>query len=172
MTENAARTGAPVLFLDFDGVLNHSCTTARFRFPGGAEFTGLDAANVARLNAICAAVSDARIVVSSTWRTMLDVDALRAALVGAGFAHPERVVDRTPGWRTASGSIVGTHPTRGHEIQAWIDAQPAPPRVVAILDDCEDMAHLEARLVRTDLWDGGLLEEHVPAVVAKLSEAA
>ena len=161
---------APVLFLDFDGVLNHEATTERYVFPNGARFCGIDAGNVAHLNAICEAVPDARIVVSSTWRTVLDVEQLRRALCGSGFRYPERVIDRTPTWATMKGNIVGAFPTRGHEIQEWIDAQPSPPGAVAILDDAEDMAHLDPRLVRTNMDAGGLQAVHAAAVVALLSE--
>jgi hypothetical protein len=158
----------PVLFLDFDGVLNHTGTNQRHN-----GFVGLDPANVARLNAVMREVPETRIVISSTWRLQHGVAELRGLLSEAGFEHPRAVVGKTPGWKeSATGSIVGAHPTRGHEIQAWIDAEPAAPTAIAILDDAEDMAHLAHRLVRTDLWAGGLLDEHVPQVVAKLREVA
>lgn len=157
----------PVLFLDFDGVLNHGGTTQRHQ-----GYVGLDPANVARLNAIMREVPETRIVISSSWRITHGVAEMRGLLVEAGFEHPRAVVGKTPGWKEANGSIVGAHPTRGHEIQAWLDATPPAPSAIAILDDAEDMAHLADRLVRTDLWAGGLLDEHVPQVVAKLREAA
>jgi hypothetical protein len=165
-------TRAPVLFLDFDGVLNHSATQTWFTFPDGAAFKGLDPENVARLNAICELVPEARIVVSSTWRTVLDLAGLREALRQFGFAYPERVIDRTPGWRTvAGGGIVGAYAERGHEIQAWLDAQPEAPSTIAILDDAEDMVHLAPHLVRTDMWGGGLLDTDALAVAEMLASA-
>jgi hypothetical protein len=162
---------APVLFLDFDGVLNHAGTETRYTFPDGARFMGLDPVNVERLNGICELVPDLRIVVSSTWRTVLDVDGLRAALVQYAFRYPERIIDRTPGWRTITGGgIVGAYPERGNEIQAWLDAQPEAPRAVAILDDAEDMVHLARFLVRTDMWGGGLTDKDAAAVVEMLAQ--
>lgn len=162
----------PVLFLDFDGVLNHHQTRERFSFPEGGRFVGIDRANVERLNGICEAVPGARIVVSSTWRLHLDVDGLRDALRGSGFRYPDRVIASTPQWRTSGGDIVGCYAVRGDEIQAWVDAQPEPPSAIAILDDAEDMAHLVGRLVRTDMWAGGLTENDAQAVVALLRERA
>jgi hypothetical protein len=149
----------PVLFLDFDGVLNHADTTTRYMFPDGARFMGLDPVNVARLNAVCELVSDARIVVSSTWRTMLDVPALRSVLAQYGFAYTERVIDRTP----------VLHRLRGLEVQAWLDAQSEQPSSIAILDDAEDMCHLDPFLVRTRMWGGGLTDDDALATVEMLT---
>lgn len=162
---------APVLFLDFDGVLNHAGTETRFTFPDGARFMGLDPVNVGRLNGICELVPSLRIVVSSTWRTVLDVNGLRDALAQSGFRYPERVIDRTPGWRTiAGGGIVGAYAERGREIQAWLDAQAETPAAIAILDDAEDMVHLDRFLVRTQMWGGGLTDGDAAAVIEMLAQ--
>ncbi len=151
----------PTLFLDFDGVLNHTGTASTFTFPDGGRFTGLDVENVARLNHVMQEVPEARIIVSSTWRTALDLSGLRDALTQFGFKYPDRVIGVTPVLAMA----------RGEEIQSWLDAQlDGRPEPIAILDDCEDMLHLEPRLIRTDIWDGGLSDANASAVIALLRE--
>lgn len=158
---------APVLFLDIDGVLNHSGTKERLN-----GFTGIDAGNVAQLNGIVEAVPDLRIVISSTWRQMMTLGDIKRALLGQGFRFPRQVVSKTPEYlRTTTGGITVAR-ERGHEVQAWLDEEKDPPRAIAILDDAEDMVHLTPRLVRTDLWNGGLTAEHARAVVALLKEPA
>jgi hypothetical protein len=145
---------APVLFLDFDGVLNHSGTRETFN-----GFTGLDPANVARLNAICELAPSSRIVISSTWRRMYPLVELRGALAAAGFAYPDRVVSRTPHLNLM----------RGFEIEAWLETQAEQPAAFAILDDDDDMVHLTPHLVRTNPYDGGLSDADALAVAEKLA---
>lgn len=162
----------PILFLDFDGVLNHHRTPTRHTFPGGCTYLGIDPRNVERLNRICEAVPEMRIVVSSTWRTSYDAFQLGQVLTEQGFKYPDRIIGATPTWVDLPQFRRGP-PCRGDEIQAWIDAQPEAERPadeeIAILDDMEEFAHLDARLVRTDMFDGGISEEHANKVIALLN---
>jgi hypothetical protein len=148
-----------VLFLDFDGVLN----SGAFIEVRGYRPETLDAAAVARLNGVLARTR-ARVVVSSTWRLGYTLGELRDILVRHGFEG--EVIGVTPHLGRAAVFPLQRTP-RGMEIQAWLDAQPEPPEAIAIVDDDEDMAHLDARLVRTD-FETGLLDEHVERRVTLL----
>lgn len=164
----------PIVFLDFDGVLNHFTHFVGLNHRVAADCLtdalSFDHAAVARLNVIVERTG-AEVVISSSWRTRHDdsgalafpLPVLRSLLERHGFRG--RVADITP---RLHRSPDGEPRVRGHEIQAWIDAQPAGtvgPFVV--LDDDADMAHLEARTVRTSM-DTGLLDEHVERAVALL----
>lgn len=183
---------APVLFLDFDGVLNGLAYLRAFharrreiraagttappwrvsRGDPGCQAGGgcheLDPAAIARLNTVVARTR-ARVVVSSAWRIGESVAWLRRLLAAHGAAA--RVLGKTcDPWavRDASGAHVGSS-RRGEEIQRWLDAHPEVTRF-AIVDDEADMVHLSGRLVRTDYFAGGLQDEHVERLCALLGE--
>lgn len=164
-----------VLFLDFDGVLNHQ----QFLIDAAREnseypmtnldrwVSMLDPAAVARLNEVVERTNCA-VVVSSSWRIgssrpelqhMLEVRGFRWSLLGC-----------TPSCRTKE------NPHRGYEIQRWIDDwnEQHPDDTVtdadiAIIDDDSDMDHLLHRLVHTG-FTVGLQDEHVDALVSLLGE--
>jgi hypothetical protein len=139
-----------ILFLDFDGVLNHD---RLFNAKLVDEVTFFDRAAVARVNTILAQ-SGAKVVVSSSWRHAYDVDALRAILESHGF----------------SGEIVGVtpelHRPRGLEICAWLEEHEHVETFV-IVDDEDDMFPVADRLVQTS-FEEGLLDEHVEAALRLL----
>jgi hypothetical protein len=134
-----------VLFLDIDGVLNSD--SYRYLQPMGTrEREMFDPAAVETLNAITACW-ELQIVVSSSWRLMVDVeDLLRSNGVEA------EIVGRTP---------VRAGP-RGHEIGLWLAEHPEVTAYVILDDDC-DMGELLDNLVQTDARYG-LRPEHVERV--------
>lgn len=79
----------PIIFLDFDGVLNNDETETLVTY-----HVGLDEVLVAKLNEIMDHV-DSHVVVSSTWRIRYDFNELKDLLVSAGFKHVESIVDTT-----------------------------------------------------------------------------
>lgn len=96
----------PTVFLDFDGVLSNAASRRAARLAGwsphpsattrvaGSE-AAPDPACVSRLDRLVTATG-ARIVVTSSWRTDRDVEALRACLRDEfGLARWEAVVGRT-----------------------------------------------------------------------------
>ena len=124
-----------VVFLDFDGVLNH--------FPPGELVLSqayldnpLETAHVERLEQLVQRTG-ARVVISSSWRLRLTLDELRGALEARGFTG--EVIGTTPRLRTG---------IRAHEISAWLLLHPEVT-TFAILDDEPD-AELDGRLVHTD----------------------
>ncbi|MFO0553328.1 MAG: HAD domain-containing protein [Polyangiaceae bacterium] len=148
-----------ILFLDIDGVLN---SDAWFRSKRNKTATNeLDVAAVKRLDAIVERTG-AKVVISSTWRTGLTREELAAILSKYGFRG--EVVDMTPVLRAGEGRNAAGSPTRGDEIQAWLEAQPSPPISYVILDDQTDLGALSVRQVFTT-YDHGLLDEHIEQAV-------
>lgn len=164
--------GATILFLDFDGVLNHvdffiARSAAREREDGPKG--SFDLACVARLNRLVAA-SGALVVVSSSWRLGSTVQRLQTLLEGYGFQGT--IIGMTPDRCMApEGSSLLLAGQRGDEIKAWIEALPAPPRASVVLDDDNDMDAVRERFVRTDFRGGGLTDEKVEEALQVLAGA-
>ncbi len=148
--------GSRVVFLDFDGVLNHIAfyrgelaeERKRAAATGETPPPPFDPACITRLHDMLIS-SGASVVVSSSWRIESSVARLSALLAKKrGFA----------------GSIVGMTPEldddRGHEIRAWLAALPAPPAAWVVIDD-EDVAGVDGHFVQTSFEDGGLTDVKV-----------
>lgn len=152
----------PILFLDFDGVLNSARhMNSLVRVPGEPPMAA--PAHVAVLNQVLRQ-SDAHIVVSSAWRYGRSNAALHRLLTGSGVVG--RVVGRTEIHDVRPGTLWEGEPARGIQIQNWI-TEHAHDGPFAIVDDDADMVHLTPWLVRTT-FDLGLCEEHVAPLVKLL----
>jgi 16S rRNA C1402 (ribose-2'-O) methylase RsmI len=138
-----------VIFLDFDGVLNDRKWLSR---EGSRD--DVDPERVKLLNWLVRA-TDAKIVISSTWRILHTLEELRTILDRAGFIG--EVIDVTPG----GGGV------RGPQIQEWIDTNKFKGQFV-ILDDDSDMEHLMDKLVKTK-FERGLQPAEVKAAIAMLT---
>jgi hypothetical protein len=117
----------------------------------------LEPANVAVLNELVRRTG-AVIVISSAWRRTHSL-----AELCEGFAIAGCVVtihDTTP-------SLEGH--SRGHEIQAWIVAQPEPPTRYVILDDEHDMPEHPGKLIKTNPVDG-LCKRHLRRALGLLAD--
>lgn len=148
-----------ILFLDFDGVLNSDEWVARRRAEGGpctVLSNAIDADAVARLQEIVEA-TQAKVVISSSWRELFSVAELVDILGRHGFRG--QVVGKTP---RLDALVPGT--VRGHEIAAWLDCQTEWPAGFCILDDHSDMAHLLPWLVQTDPLVGLVRQDVARAV--------
>lgn len=117
-----------IIFLDIDGVLNQNDH-------------GIREEKVAILNDLIKA-TDARIVVSSSWRIGQNMETMTHIMQSAGIRG--EVIGMTPvhDWTTFKG--------RGHEIREWMERYAVNPDDVVILDDHDDMCRLFDRLVKTD----------------------
>ena len=168
----------PLIFLDFDGVLNSSkfLSAKREQAPisrkerrlvdhlmmyslsGQDELAArrtilvdlrhLDPEPIVLLNEIVRE-SQAKVVVSSTWRLGYDAQGLQILLESQGFVG--EVVGKTPDMPAKQ---------RGHEIRRWLKDNGRPLTNFVILDDDSDMAGLAHRLVKTSC-KLGLEREHV-----------
>lgn len=134
-----------LIFLDIDGVLN----SAPFLVDrdGLDHDQQIDPRAVERLNTLVRR-SDAKVVISSSWRCHLPLDRIQDILCGHGF----------------QGEIIGATPrrtpNRAAEIQAWLDAAEDKPEALVILDDLPEMNHLAPYFVQTS-FEEGLLDQHV-----------
>lgn len=147
-----------VVFLDFDGVLN----SVRWYQTGMKESQcalyyakKIDPAAVGLLNQLVDRTG-ASVVISSTWRRFADDVAVRT-LRARGFMG--QIIGKTPELSTF----------RGLEIQSWLSTPPVPVESFVILDDENDMVHLEHRLVQTSFQLGGLQDVHVERAIQILS---
>lgn len=138
----------PVVFLDFDGVVNTiywekdangiCCVNAMKR--GHEELNNQQA--IGWLNELYSIVQY-DIVVSSTWRMGMSVEDLQNLLIKSGFRPEIRVIDKTP----------VLHEERGVEIQQWIDENNFTGDFI-IIDDDSDMGELLPKLVKCDTYIG------------------
>ena len=151
-----------VVFLDIDGVINHSSTnhvvapTEKEPLP-----IPVDPACMACLNRLIAETG-AKIVISSSWRTFARWQDLGPALVRHGLVA--EVIGETPdlpndatwlaNWHAREGApFTFERLERGWEIGEWLAAHPQVTGFV-ILDDVSDMDALIPWLVLTHPCDG------------------
>ncbi len=148
-----------VVFLDIDGVLNSQRWFDAQENEGHVGFdpesdemwlSMLDPECIARLNRVIAE-HEAKVVISSSWRNLLEPERIHRLLAAKGFAG--EVIGAT----TTSQGLVPTRRTqRGDQIAHWLAT--ATVASFVILDDDEDMVHLAPRHVKTT-WSLGLTEE-------------
>ena len=146
-----------VVFLDIDGVLNH-CDTRSTTLVTEAEPLPLPIAPecMMRLNQLVEK-TDAKIVISSTWRLYAPWQDLGRALSRQGLiadvigGTPDLVNDPVwkSNWQRCKGSpFAYDELKRGWEIQEWLAAHPEVTAFI-IVDDCSDMGTLMPWLVLT-----------------------
>jgi hypothetical protein len=178
-----------VIFLDIDGVLNSETHLRRLdeqhRQLGHEDPTRpehettcecyrlecqIDRAAVARLNRLVAETG-AKIVVSSSWRKLLDPPELHRVLANHGLIA--EILGETPDGCKDPETIATfgyvTRIVRGYEIDLWLRQHPEVERFV-ILDDSSDMEMHMHRLVQTDCEEG-LLDEHVDLAIHMMAAA-
>jgi hypothetical protein len=150
-----------IIFLDIDGVVvNRRSLTELRNLPRGMEGRPSVPYAAAKeciepLNAIFDAHSDARLVISSTWR--LDNNLKRITHIFEAWGI--RIPILTPTWKTPR--LIAQ--SRGKEIQAWMDEHGVPESFV-ILDDDSDMEHLSDRLVLTKFEVGLTMPDATRAI--------
>jgi hypothetical protein len=151
-----------IVFLDIDGVINHSATRSDV-LPSRHEPLPIPIAPecMVCLNRLIAETG-AKIVISSSWRLFARWQDLGPALVRHGLVAD--VIGETPDlvnnavWLASWQARKGTPFTyesleRGWEIGEWLAAHPEVTAFV-ILDDCSDMDALKPWLVLTHPNDG------------------
>lgn len=133
-----SKTKKPIIFLDFDGVLNHDLfyKVRHEASPRGVRLAEFDRETIARLNNFLKKVNG-EVVVTSTYRKHLNEEGLRDLLHFYGFTGT--IIGTTP--------IFGEHCVRGNEILAWTkdNADLVGPyhefRNYVIFDDDSDMLY-------------------------------
>lgn len=159
-----------VIFLDFDGVLNSSTS---FLYESNRRKVHKEQGIKGPVNQTlslhcCAALQyvldkypEVKIVISSTWRELFDLEWLKAKLAEYHI-DSSRVIGKTPK-DYARGA-------RGDEIQWWLNEHPEVTHYVAIDDNDWNISevHGEDRFVRTG-WDRGMGMDHAQQLLWKLS---
>jgi hypothetical protein len=132
-----------ILFLDFDGVLNHHGSPTK----GGLYW--VDPVHIKQLNRIVKATG-CKIVISSTWRLMHELQELRDILVEQGFEYPSSIIDRTKDLRNESNYVY-----RGGEVKEWLDRHGEEWSNYAILDDDSDFLLFQVdHFIKTSMEEG------------------
>ena len=156
----------PIVFVDFDGVLNSISTRRRWqrqREPERYMSQPLCARRIMLLDGLCRDAG-AVVVFSTAWRMFWPespTETLLDFLREGGFTG--EAIGSTPDLLTLSAAPS----TRGLEIKTWLD-ESAPTAPYVVLEDCEPMDPLPPeRIVWTKDQDG-LTKERVAAALGVL----
>lgn len=156
-----------VVFLDIDGVLNGSKTKERTpkQFEGGwssgIRYTGIEPPKVELLVKLLLA-TDAKIVLSSTWRNHEELHYYMWKQLGPLVR--ERYIDKTD-------YIPNTYTNRGKEIYDWIEANKEKYKITkfVILDDDSGVEdYFGQEFIKTS-YVHGLTEENIKESIIKLT---
>ena len=150
--------GKPIIFLDFDGVVEtiywekakDGTWSYNIHKLGREELNNKQA--IGWLNELYNK-TPYDIVVSSTWRMGMSVDELQNLLRRSGFNRNIKVIGKTP----------VLYQQRGLEIQQWIDTAEFKGKFI-IIDDDSDMCHLLPLLVRCDCQLGFTIYDYNKAL--------
>ncbi len=147
----AAHCAAPVVFLDFDGVINHSGTYADCAKRPGQTVPAdwIDRACIARVDALCARTG-AELVIISSWSAYLTEIQLDLVMRVSGLVAP--IVGYAPSTCPREVNPESTT-VRWDAVRRWLDAHPEANRWV-ILDDCDWQGFPPERFVRTAIATG------------------
>lgn len=142
-----------IVFLDIDGVL---CTPRACVATGNTGLSSyLDPVACMLVKKLCVD-NNARIVISSSWRSTYDQLAVRAILNASCPSLGDLIVDDKDWWCTRSWVHSDDDDTsdRGREITHWIYNNAYKFNNLAIIDDMADMRPLQESLIRCDVYDG------------------
>lgn len=139
-----------IIFLDFDGVI---CNPETSLAVGDNYASYIDPVSAGLVKRLCVEYK-CRIVISSSWRLLYDVYAIKAIL-DASCPNLGSYMYTCDKWRTESfnGVPIEQH-GRGKEIKAWIDKYSSEFENFVILDDDSDMEPLMDNFVKCDTYSG------------------
>jgi hypothetical protein len=143
-----------VIFLDFDGVMNHRewCYANTDTY----HYKPINPEAAATLDKLLDQVTGCQIVISSVWRLDGIAKCLKYLRL-AGFNHWRDVMDVT------GSSQFG----RGQEISDWLKDRPDVTHYVILDDDAFDMGTQMDKLIHIDR-ETGLTTDHFPAILKHL----
>lgn len=140
-----------IIFLDFDGVVNNIGS-----FSNG-KMDPIDPYAIELLNSLVKE-TDARIVISSSWRIGHSLNFIQVMMAKAGFEYPERIIGATIELSEKTNGGFWTTKTRGQEIDIWLNQVPVDSFV--IFDDNDDMDPVKDHLIQTT-FENGLQKKHI-----------
>jgi hypothetical protein len=139
-----------IIFLDIDGVL---CTTrAHLAYATGLFMRHYDPTSTRLLARLCRE-TEAKLVLSSTWRLSFDMHHMDALLMNAGFDD----VPWHQNWRTPDLKF---ERSRGEEINLWMERHGTPEHYVILDDDSDMLEAQKARFIQTDTHEGFGFKEY------------
>jgi hypothetical protein len=144
----------PLLFLDFDGVLNSTSWAIRTKQRG---IWGIDPDTIPHLQRIVDETG-CNIVVSSTWRIGRSRIELIEVLHSAGMRIPCPVIDKTP--------VHGYGRYRGNEVADWLESNGYAGKFVCLDDDGD---YLPGQPLVQTSCEFGLTAEHADRCILILS---
>ena len=156
-----------IIFLDIDGVLCVIESDAKQAFQRLAKGEGSSPS----LNSKCISVlnriikkTDAKVVISSSWRLHYPLENIKKALEKHGFVG--EIIGATPNaWRHPEIDYVA----RGNEIQQWLNEHPEVEKFVILDDETDEMRHLLPKCVVTQgVFSKGLSCKHAKLVLEHL----
>lgn len=157
----------PIVFLDFDGVLNDKDTKEMISW-----HTGIDPKHVTRLNEIMRATA-AKVVISTSWRGYYTLDEIKEFLMAAGFKYVDDVIGATlsvnelheQGFVKRRKKFSSSENERSSEIEHWVSLNIEEGQNFVILDDLR--TELSANQVLT-LESVGLTDDDVKKAISIL----
>lgn len=125
------------VFLDIDGVINFGDEPHADSHPipdalnpyNHLLVMWIDRKPLAALDAFLDARPNALVVVSSSWRRLLDVQHFQAQFSLAGLKNAGRIIAKTSQVRMSGGP-------RGEEIESWLESNGHAGKPFVALDDC------------------------------------
>lgn len=155
-----------VLFLDIDGVLNHSEWYSSGRNPGNLDGNegDIDPQCAGRVASVCRRTG-AKIVVSSDWRISWASTQARLSRMGLGS---DVVIGCTPD-HTMLRMFRGVDASRGGEVEEWLQSHPECEEYV-IVDDRTDFTDEQKQHMVTVDSEIGITDDDVEMAVAILGE--
>lgn len=146
-----------IIFLDFDGVLHSQEWFNEMEDAQDFDMNRFNPAAVERLNKLVAA-TNAKIVVSSSWRYGRSIEQLRELLKKNGVEG--EVIDAC--------KCTFSFLRRDMEVFRWIKEYGVPDAFVALDDDLSILQY--GRCAVNTTWERGLLDEHVDEAAASIKE--
>lgn len=145
-----------VIFLDFDGpICNHKASIASGESAYGGGLSYLDPIALGLIKRLCEDCN-AKIVVSSSWRTDYTLTTMMSLLGAACPGLGNYVWPHQQYWRTAQVWDYDKEKVsdRGEEIDCWMRSNMFAYDRIVIVDDMADMRPYQGRLVKVDCYEG------------------
>lgn len=151
MNNNERVKEMKIIFLDMDGVM--VTPRACLMYGDKGIFSYIDPVAVHAINSLCER-SNAKIVISSSWRGWMPVRAMKAILSGAGIRQDYFFFDKED-LQDAGFFTPKMGHSRGEQIQHWINNHYKELTNYLILDDDSDMLDEQIdHFVQTHYYDG------------------
>ena len=152
-----------VIFLDFDGVLNGQKDVAPFVADQGVRLLPEKLLLIKQMTA----ATDAKIILSTSWREHWSADAAQCDTTGLRInsifsQYGLQIQDKTPSLRTG----------RETEIKSWLDTHPETTHFVVLDDGLLSADFLDGHFVKTSAYFGGLDETDVKKAIEILGVRA